>query len=329
MSNDAAEAGLMRAWADEPGSGVHWRVLADLLEDAADPRAELLRLHHYILAAPWGRAGIGRESRLLELLEAGVTPAVPRLTNSLGMQFVLIPPGTFHMGALDRETRPRSDTYRDERPRHRVTITRPFWLGIHSVTQGQYRAVMRRNPSQFPISDAHPVENVTWTQAAQFCRKLSARPEEKKAKRAYRLPTEAEWEYACRAGSHRAFHFRDRYTHEHACFQHPQPDGHPAHPPSTVPVGSYPPNAWGLYDMHGNVWDWCADWFDPELYTRRARTDPTGPESHFENVRVFRGGGWCSWPLITRAACRSADTPDFSDNYLGFRAALAWRPGMA
>jgi uncharacterized protein (TIGR02996 family) len=328
MSSELIEAGLMRAWADDPASDTHWRVLADWLEDHSDPRAELLRLHREILAAPWGQAGAEKEQRLLELLDADIRPVLPRLTNSLGMEFVLITPGSFLRGADWAETRPESRAYEDERPRHPVTLTRPFWLGVYQVTQEDYRAVTRRNPSAFPRTGRYPVENLTWERAEAYCLKLSGRASEKKAGRAYRLPMEAEWEYACRAGSHRKFHFRTRLTHEHACFEHPLVGDAPEHPTAPAPVGTYSPNAFGLFDMHGNVWEWCSDWYDPDLYERRELIDPPGPESSPEGLKVFRGGAWCSRPMICRAACRSADQPSFHDNYLGLRVALQWRPGM-
>ncbi len=316
------EAGLMRAWADEPASDTHWRVLADYLEDNADPRAELLRLHQEILSLPWGKAGARRERRLLELLASGVRPARPRLVNAQGMEFVLITPGTFLMGGLPRETEGEGG-FGDERPRHQVTLTRPFWLGVYQVTQAQYRAVAGRNPSEFKGDGRRPVESITWEQATRFAERMSDRDPGMQ----YRLPAEAEWEYACRAGSHRPCGFREALTHEDACFEHPDEDA-PSRPTSTRPVGSYPANAFGLHDMLGNVWEWCSDWFDPRLYKREARVDPQGPDGSPDNVKVFRGGGWSSWPLIIRAACRSADAPDFSDNYLGMRLALHWRPGM-
>ncbi|MBY0230051.1 MAG: SUMF1/EgtB/PvdO family nonheme iron enzyme [Gemmataceae bacterium] len=324
----AEEAGLLRAWADEPGSDVHWRILADWLEeDGQGERAELLRLHRSVLAAPWGK-GTGSE-RLRGLLAAGVRPVLPRLANSLGMEFVLIPPGSFMMGALQSETNPDSRTYADERPRHRVTLTRAFWMQTTPVTQAQFQAVMRRNPSQFENGGDHPVENASWEEAEEFCRKLSGKRPEKRAGREYRLPTEAQWEHACRAGSSRAYHFTDEARWQDMCFEHPLGEGVPPHPSSHVPVGRYAPNAWGLRDMQGNVWEWCQDWYDNHLYRRTARTDPEGGGIGATGTKLFRGGSWCSWKELCRAACRSADRPEFRAHYLGFRAALEWRPGMA
>jgi uncharacterized protein (TIGR02996 family) len=323
------EAGLLRAWADEPTSDVHWRVLADYLDERGDPRGELLRLHQEMLALPWGKPGARRERRIRELLMSGVVPARPRLVNSLGMTFVLIPPGKFFMGGTLKETRDRA-RFEDERPRHQVTVNDPFWLGVCQVTQAQWRKVMGRNPSEFKGDGQRPVESITWHQA----RKLASRLSDREPGHHYRLPTEAEWEYACRAGSHRPCYLRDFLTHKDACFEHPLErldpleEDAPSFPNKPRPVGSYPPNPWGLHDMLGNVWEWCEDWFDPTFYTPAPRESVAGPSSSPDNNRVFRGGAWCSWPLIIRAACRSADQPDFRDNYLGMRLALSWRPGM-
>jgi formylglycine-generating enzyme required for sulfatase activity len=257
--------------------------------------------------------------RLLACLLAGLIVGgaargqdAPRpITNSIGMKLVRIPAGKFLMGS------PATETERDaDEAQHEVAITRPFYLGVYPVTQEQFAAVMFKNPSFFQRTKGggpdHPVEQVRWGEAREFCRKLGARPEEKKAGRTYRLPTEAEWEYACRAGTTTAFHVGDRLSSKQANFNGNYPYGGADPGPflrRTAKVGSYAPNAWGLYDMHGNVLQWCSDWFDPDYYKKRPKADPKGPpegvvpttfgKDHFV---VVRGGCW----LDEGRACRSA-----------------------
>ncbi len=254
----------------------------------------------------------------------------PVLTNSLGMKLALIPAGKFQMGSAATEAD------RDpEEVQHEVVITRPFYLGVYAVTQDQFQKVMGKNPAFFNEGRGggpeHPVEQVRWAEAAEFCKKLSDLPAEKKAGRAYRLPTEAEWEYACRAGTTTAFAFGDRLAATQANFNGNFPYGGAAKGPylqKTAKVGSYKPNAWGLYDMHGNVWEWCSDWYDPDYYKNSPREDPTGPpkgvlSTGFGNdfFAVVRGGCW----LDEARGCRSAYRFRFQSvevyRLVGFRAA--------
>src|SRR5262249_14127530 len=202
----------------------------------------------------------------------------PRLFNSVGMQLALIPPGTFLMGAPADEP----GHFPNETPQHEVTLTRPFYLGLYPVTQRQYWTVTGTDPSHFDSRNDggpnHPVEGVTWEDAVEFCRLLSFK--EREAGRVYRLPTEAEWEYACRAGSTTPFAFGPGASSTQANFSgdHPYEEGAPGpYLQSTSAVGSYEPNAWGLYDMHGNVWEWCADWYRPDYYASSPAVDPPGP----------------------------------------------------
>jgi len=215
-----------------------------------------------------------------------------------------------------------------EKPQHQVRITRPFFLGIHEVTQGQYQAVMGENPSQFKGSDDLPVEQVSWLDAVLFCNKLSE--QEKKTPfyrinvtevtiaggNGYRLPTEAEWEYACRAGSTTLYPFGDDVSKlgDHVWFGDNSDS-------KTHPIGQKRPNAWGLYDMLGNVWEWCADWYDEKYYALPASVavDPPGPPK--ASYRVFRGGSWSSYAWSCRPAFRSRGAPESRNNYLGFRVA--------
>jgi len=252
--------------------------------------------------------------------------------NSLGMKLVLIPAGSFRMGSPeseDVESRPANGAAgADERPQHRVTLTHPFYLGIYPVTQRHYEAVMGNNPAEFRQGRRggpdHPVEMVTWDDAVRFCDWLSKRPDEMAASRQYRLPTEAEWEYACRAGSRWAFNWGDAATSYQANFDGARPYGKAAQGPAahtTSRVGSFRPNALGLYDMHGNVWEWCQDWYDPQAYSRIAGFDPEGPRSG--NRKAVRGGAWSSGGGDCRSACR-----DFwygtghASNSIGFRVVM-------
>ena len=177
------------------------------------------------------------------------------------------------------------------------------------VTQEQYQKVMGTNPSQFK-GPQNPVEKVSWADAVEFCGKLSAMPAEKTAGHVYRLPTEAEWEYACRSGTTTAYGFGDDASRlgDYGWF-----DGNSDS--STHPVGEKKPNAWGLYDMHGNVWEWCQDWYGD--YPSGSTTDPTGPSSG--SFRVDRGGSWCSSAGYCRSAYRYRNAPESRGNFLGFR----------
>jgi formylglycine-generating enzyme required for sulfatase activity len=261
---------------------------------------------------------------------ARVEPVVPAelpssLVNSLGMNFVLIPAGSFVMGS---ET---SEVFRgpDEGPRRRVTISRAFYLGVHLVTQRDYEAVMGGNPSYFTSdhdgSPMHPVEQVSWDDANQFCHRLSQRFEEQRAGRRYSLPTEAEWEYACRAGTTTPFSLVSsiNLTVKEANF-----DGSHAFGAGEVgaalgrtsKVGSYASNAWGLFDMHGNVWEWTADWYADSYGSANAVTDPTGAETGTQ--RILRGGSWNNSGFICRSARRNKIAPHFRNSNIGFRVVL-------
>ena len=179
-------------------------------------------------------------------------------TNSLGMQFKRIPAGEFDMGSTDGDS--------DERPVHRVRISRDFYLGIHEVTQAEYRAVTGKSPSNFKGDDL-PVEKVSWEEANEFCRLLTERERTAgglPSGMVYRLPTEAEWEYAARAGTTTKYCFGDD---ESGLGEYAWYGGNSGS--TTHPVGQKRPNAWGLYDMHGNVWEWCQDWYGAYIRTAR------------------------------------------------------------
>lgn len=230
------------------------------------------------------------------------TPPAPlprTLVNSIGMQFALIPAGEFQMGSNDGDE--------EEKPVHTVRISKPFYLGAYEVTQGQWRAIMGTNPSRFTGDPDLPVESVSWEDIQEFICRLS-----QKEGITYRLPTEAEWEYAARAGTTTAYSFGNDTTQLGKYAWYGGNSGNKTHP-----VGQKRPNAWELYDMHGNVWEWVHDWF--EAYTTGAQTDPTGPS--LDPGRVIRGCGWSLEARTCRSAIRTGMTPapDGRSSRLGFR----------
>jgi len=269
-------------------------------------------------------AGLGR---LRTRLQGRGRPR--RMENSIGMKLVLIPGGSFLRGS------PADEGGDDERPQRRITITRPFYMGVVQVTQQEYRQVMGNNPSSFRVAGTGeervqgldtsrlPVESVSWHDAVRFCEKLSALEPERAAGCVYRLPTEAEWELACRGGSAviTSFHFGSSLSSRQANFNGNFPFGPGAKQgvalrrPTTV--GSYPKNGFGLFDMHGNVWEWCADWYDSGYYAISLETDPPGPEDGV--YRVARGGSWFNDGGDCRSASRNAREPDQRDDLVGFR----------
>jgi formylglycine-generating enzyme required for sulfatase activity len=250
------------------------------------------------------------------------------ITNSIDIKLARIPPGTFIMGS------PRSEDERDDKEeRHEVSITKAFYLGVYELKQSEYDAVAKSG-SIFK-GENNPVDNIEWIYAKNFCQTLSNLPEEKQAGRKYRLPTEAEWEYACRAGTSTAFHFGDSLSSDQANFNGKYPAGEGKQGKylrKTVPVGSYDPNAFGLYDMHGNVAEWCADWYDPQYYLDSPDEDPLGPpfgvaDTKFTNngtenfFVVVRGGCWADDGRACRSAYRYRAQPKTVYRLIGFRVA--------
>jgi formylglycine-generating enzyme required for sulfatase activity len=250
------------------------------------------------------------------------------ITNSLGMKLARIPAGKFLMGS------PAGEAERDpEELQHEVVISKPFYMGVYEVTQAQYQKVTGQNRSHFNAKNGggpdHPVEQVRWGEAVNFCKRLSGLPEERKAGRTYRLPTEAEWEYACRAGTTTPFHFGKGLSSTQANCNGDYPYGDAARGPylkKTAKVGSYAPNAWGLYDMHGNVAEWCSDWYDPDYYKKSPKEDPTGPAKGVLSTgypgqffRVVRGGCWLDEARGCRAAYRSRLQPSEPYRLVGIR----------
>jgi formylglycine-generating enzyme len=289
------------------------------------------------------------------------------ITNSIGMELVLIPPGEFMMGGTEPAEElvkafaaynRKPEFFKDEYPRHKVRITKAFYLGKHEVTRGDFRKFVEDtgyktepekdgeggwgyNPltghcegrdlhfswqnTGFKQTDEHPVINVTWNDALAFCRWLG-----RKEGKTYRLPTEAEWEYACRGQTATRYHNGDDPdgldevanvldAKGRTTFPHVQElTFFPAdNPKFTIPAGSKKPNRFGLYDLHGNVWEWCADWYGADYYSKSPVDDPAGPDTGDRRVR--RGGGWNSFPLWARASFRNWNSPVTRCVNLGFR----------
>jgi formylglycine-generating enzyme required for sulfatase activity len=241
-------------------------------------------------------------------LAAGASFTIP----NLHLEMVSIAAGSFTMGSPATELKHE----KNESPQTEVTFTRRFWLGATEVTQGQYEAVMGNNPSKFKAAgNRAPVENVTWIDAMEFCRRLTERARTDGRLPdgyAFSLPTEAQWEYACRAGTTSAYAGDlDRMAwHE---------DNRDASGKTTHQVAQKKPNAWGLFDMHGNVAEWCADYYSDKL-PGGSVTDYTGPANG--SRRVYRGGSWDHSREECRSAVRVRTSPTSRSDYLGFRVAL-------
>ncbi len=268
------------------------------------------------------KATLGPAAAKPQPVEPKVSVAVQpakTITNSIGMKMLLIPAGEFMMGAAEGES------HKAARPQHRVRITQPFYLSIYPVTQAEYQRMMGKNPSRFqgwkgilglfasPPEPRRPVEQVWWESAVEFCRRLSEQEGV-----TYRLPTEAEWEYACRAGSVGRWCFGDDESSLEQYAWYTKNSGDSAHP-----VGRKKPNAWGLYDMHGNVLEWCEDWYGNDYYRQfadKVAVDPAGPLGG--STRVLRGGSWWDGASYCRSACRfRGDRGPLRFDHLGFRLA--------
>lgn len=225
------------------------------------------------------------------------------LPGGVEMEFRLIPEGDFLMGSEDDE----EGRHGDEGPVHHVTITEPFYFGTYEVTQRQWLTLMDDNPSLFAGRLDNPVERITWNEAQQFIDKLN-----ELGQGAFRLPTEAEWEHACRAGTQTRFHWGDdpgyKIIYQYSWFN-------PITHAQTMPVGGKKPNPWGLYDITGNVWEWCLDWKGP--YTAEAKVDPRGPDSG--ELKCFRGSSWYDAPDKQRSANRHGHAPDERYSTIGMR----------
>ncbi|MFQ3652513.1 MAG: formylglycine-generating enzyme family protein [Gemmataceae bacterium] len=327
---------LLNALHAQPYDSTCWLALGDALEETGHEEAAQL---HRARQRRWMNADDRHaEQEILQLTQRGIRAPMPRLINSLGMELTLLPPGEFWMGSPPGEP----GRHPDEHPQHRVRLTRAFYLGTMPVTQDQWTKVMRFNPSWFREGGNaanrvegldtrnFPVERVSWFDAEAFCQALSKWPEERQAGRVYRLPTEAEWEYACRAGTTTLFHFGNDLSSDQANLDGSNPEGQA--PRSiylgrTCPVGQYPSNAFGLFDMHGQVWEWCQDWFSEDYYQNSPAVDPPGPSPTAR--RALRGGGWYYGARIARSAYRYRYEPDARHHDFGLRVACTWHPGVA
>jgi formylglycine-generating enzyme required for sulfatase activity len=256
-------------------------------------------------------------------LTSQADPAPRRLTNSLQMMLLMIGPGVFRMGSPPTEF----ERGTDEGPQREVTLSQPFYMCINPVTQRQYEQVMGQNPSYFTEGKGggadHPVERVSWDDAQEFCRRLSELPAEKAHGRVYRLPTEAEWEFACRAGQTAPFAFGTALSSRDANFNGNYPYGGAQRGPyleRTTRVASYLPNAFGLFDMHGNVWEWCADYYDHAYLRTGPGTDPPGPRSG--SKRVVRGGSCYNIGRFCRSAYRFGVIPTNRALDIGLRVVM-------
>nr|WP_321416496.1 SUMF1/EgtB/PvdO family nonheme iron enzyme [uncultured Methanomethylovorans sp.] len=239
------------------------------------------------------------EERLRREREEAAKKPSASIKNSIGMDFVLIPAGEFQMGS--------DDGYDSEKPVHKVKISRPFYLGKYEVTQAQWVAIMGDNPSYFK-GDNNPVENVSWNDVQEFVKKLNAKEGTDK----YPLPSEAEWEYACRAGTTTIYSFGDDESKLAEYAWYGDNSGNKTHP-----VGQKKPNPWGLYDMHGNIREWCQDeWHG---YYKGAPTDGSAWVDGSSPGRIVRGGGWNFFAGSCRSAVRSNNDPDYRSFFHGFR----------
>lgn len=294
---DALLAGIVA----EPREEARWLVLADWLDEYDDPRrAEVLRLHRKLIAtccAPDAHPERAEwQARMVELLVAGVVPCVPRHTLTLpgGVPLVgaFIPPGTFLMGGTVKRE---------------VSIANGFFIGVYSVTQSQWEAVMGTKPSEF-LGPNRPVERVSWNDSQEFCAKLNALA----LGATVRLPTETEWEYACRAGTTSDYHFGDELNTDLANYSGESAwDGSQSgvYRHETTEVGSFAPNGWGLHDVHGNVLEWCEDVYQLGTSEKESNTQS----------RVLRGGSWPDEPVDCGAALRWRGEPAGRHEIFGFR----------
>jgi formylglycine-generating enzyme required for sulfatase activity len=247
------------------------------------------------------------------------------ITNSVGTKLVLIPAGEFQMGSLASDT----EAYNNERPQHRVRLSKPYYLGKYELTQREWKAVMGTEPWKGkPLvreGDDYPAVWISHGDAEEYCRRLSALPAERAAGRVYRLPTEAEWERGCRGGNQALtkYHFGDSKADlgKYAWYDK---NAYDIGDKYAHPVGQKLENGYGLHDMHGNVWEWCSDWYAADNYGTSAASgpDPTGPSEG--SLWVVRGGCWSNAAAFCRSAFRYGNEPSLRGDGFGFRLALSF-----
>lgn len=254
-------------------------------------------------------------------------PFLLHLGDGVTLELLWVEPGVFHMSS------PANEAGRDDdEPAFQATLCHGYWLGRFEVTQAQWSVVMGTNPSEFSeLGPDAPVENVSWEDAMRFCRRVTRRErawQRIPSQYSFRLPTEAQWEYACRAGTTTAYAWGNRFpegicnaensegTGEDGNVATFHKQGRPVS--SSMPVGTFEPNAWGFYDMHGNVWEWCHDWYAD--YPAKPETEPNGPDTG--EIKVLRGGSWFSGKGRCRSANRDWGDPGNRYHDLGFRLAL-------
>jgi formylglycine-generating enzyme required for sulfatase activity len=326
-NDPAAKEGLAAA----KGGASRKAYMAAMSEGEAALAAGDLRAAEQAFTVALSLPGYGNDARARD----GLANAMGKLALDCGsgvtLDLMRISAGRFMMGSPLSEGNNRATSWEkwengpvgektvigrsDNEVQHEVTITKPFYMGIHEVTQSQWRAVMGNNPSYFK-GDDNPVEKVSWDDAMEFCRKLSS-----KSGRKVRLPTEAEWEYACRAGTTMAFNTGETISTDQVNYNGNYTYGNGrkgVYREKTTPVGSFGANAWGLYDMHGNVWEWCSDWHG--VYDLANTKDPQGVSNG--TPRVVRGGSWANSPWGCRSAYRFRLEPDLRAIDFGFRVVL-------
>jgi uncharacterized protein (TIGR02996 family) len=334
----STEDDLLAGIAAHPGEDDRWLILADWLEDQQDPRAELARLRYLLHAEPDHPDRAARIARQFALLDSGLAPVAPTITTASGMAFALVQAGSFWMGSS-----PSEDDRGDDETRHRVTLTRPFGLGVYPVTVAEFRRFVlatnhvtdaERNGGGFGLlrggwrQDAafswrapgfdqeskQPVVCVSWNDAQAMIAWLNA--QEKETGLVYALPTEAQWEYACRAGTETARFWGDseERIRTYAWFT-----GNANQ--RTRPVQTKKPNPWGLYHTIGLVWEWCADC--PRAFTGDAVVDPVGANTNEAPQHPVRGGSWGNTPDLCRAAYRVSYGRQTAWSAYGFRLAMA------
>jgi uncharacterized protein (TIGR02996 family) len=304
---------LLAGIVSDPLEETRWLVLADCLEEYDDPRrGELLRLHRRMLAtccepdqhperATW-------QARIVELIAEGVSPCVPQKTvllpGDVEIRFSFIPPGSFLMGSEDKKARG------NEKPIHSVQLTKGFYLGIYAVTQAQWMAVMTADYSEFKGSE-DPIEGVSWNDCQEFCKRLSTHLRDVDV---IGLPTEAQWEYACRAGTTTRYYTGDTIAAlRNVCWFAGNSGG------ESHPVGQLLANPWNLHDLHGNVWEWCEDYYD-QYESASVERDPL--QMTVQDCRVARGGWFNGFAKHCRSAYRMWCQPDRHSNAFGFRVCI-------